>query len=587
MATSGVSSSTVSGSDLLMKLGAGSGTNTKSLAESLVDAERQPRADAINARMSKAQNRVSGLSAVMLSLDTIKKSFQSLDDPSDWAALNIQSSQSAAVTATATGAAAAGSHTVEVLSLAVAQRDISGGFAASDTQLNGGNAFSLQLAVNGGAAKTIRVPAASATPAGMVAAINGARLGLTAQLVNTNDGSANPYKIIVNGTSGAANAFTLTTDNGGGSGEQQTMTFGPATASGRISVQGVLVDVSAGDSAAAVSAKVKAALDASSFITGASGRTAVVNADGTLTLNYAAADGDMAAPAWGDVGGTGVTATYVTNKEFVAGAAVSGVSFTRTGPPAADAKVAVDGLIISRSTNTITDAIPGLTLNLLNTTSPAATLDLTRDASKLKEKVQALVKSFNDAMSDFKILSGPKNKDDETDVYSGSLANDATLSGIRMQLRSLFISDSSTPGTNANALRDMGVSIQRDGTLELDETKFDNAVKDNFGGLVTMFTADRENKGTMGTAKRGLGGDAVKRLTDLMSKSGLLMAQSESSQQQVTRYKNDLARLETRMEALLARYSTQFASMDAIVGNANSMKTYLKNQFDAMSGSSS
>ena len=201
--------------------------------------------------------------------------------------------------------------------------------------------------------------------------------------------------------------------------------------------------------------------------------------------------------------------------------------------------------------------------------------------------MQALVKSFNDAMSDFKILSGPKNEKDETDVYSGSLANDATLSGIRMQLRSMFISDSSTPGTDAKALRDLGVSIQRDGTLELDETKFDDAVQNNFSDLVTMFTADRENKGTTGTSKRGLGGDAVKRLTDLMGKSGLLMTQSESSQQQVTRYKSDLAKLETRMEALLARYTTQFASMDAIVGNANSMKTYLENQFKAMSGSSS
>ncbi len=586
MATSGVSS-TVSGSDLLLKLGAGSGTNTKSLAESLVEAERQPRADSINARMEKAQNRVSGLSAVMLSLDTIKKSFQALDDPSDWAALNIQSSQPAAVTATATGAAASGSHTVEVLNLAVAQRNISGAFAASDTPLNGGNAFSLQLSVNGAAAKTIRVPAAVATPAGMVTAINGAKLGVTAQLVNTNDGSATPYKIIINGTSGAANAFTLTSDNGGGSGEQQTLTFGPATASGRISVQGVLVDVTAGDSAAAVSAKVKAALDASTFITGTSGRSTVVNANGTLTLNFAAADGDAAAPAWGDVGGTGVTATYVTNREFTPGAAVSGVAFTKTGPSAADAKVAIDGLIINRSTNTITDAIPGLTLNLLNTTSPAATLDLTRDASKIKEKVQALVKSFNDAMSDFKILSGPKNEDDEADVYSGSLTNDATLSAIRMQLRSLFIGDSSTPGTNAKALRDIGVSIQRDGTLELDEGKFDDAVQDNFGDLVTMFTADRENKGTLGTSKRGLAGDAVKRLTDLMSSSGLLLTQSESSQRQVTRYKSDLAKLETRMESLLARYTAQFASMDAIVGNANSMKTYLENQFKAMAGSNS
>lgn len=579
-------SSAVNGSDLITQLGAGSGTNTKSLAESLVAVEKQPREDAINARITKAENRISGLSAVMLSLDTIKKSFQALDDPSDWTALNIQNSNSAALGAipSATGAAATGSHSVEILSLASAQRNLSGGFAGSDAQLNGGQAFSLRLAVNGAAAKTIAVPAAAATPAGMVAAINRAKLGVSAQLINTNDGSAAPFKIIITGSSGAANNFTLVSDDGTGTGESQILTFGAATSTGRISVQGVLVDVDAGDSAAVVSGKVKAALDTSSFITGTPGRSTLVNPDGTLTISYAASEGDVAAPSWGDVGSTGVTASFVTTSEFVPGAAIAGIDFSNRTATAADAELKVNGLMIKRAANTVSDAIPGVTLNLQAVTGSAAQLDLTRDPAALKEKVQALVKSFNDTMSDFKILSGPKNQDDESDVYSGSLANDATLAAVRMQIRNMFIGDSSTPGSSATALRDIGVSIQRDGMLALDEKKFDTAVQENYADVVTMFTADRENKGTTGTTKRGLAGDAVKRLTDLMASSGLIMTQSGSSEQQISRYKEDLAKLERRMEMLLARYTTQFANMDAIVGNANSMKTYLENQFKAMAG---
>ena len=584
MAISGASSA-VNGSDLITQLGAGSGTNTKSLAESLVAVERQPREDAINARIRKSENRISGLSAVMLSLDTIKKSFQALDDPSDWNALNIQNGNTSALGAVSTGPAAAGSHSVEVLSLASAQRNASLGFAGSDTQLNSGLAFSLQLAVNGGSPSTIRVPATNATPTGMVAAINASKMGVTAQLVNTNDGTASPYKIIITGTSGASNNFALTSDDGTGLGEQQTLTFGPATATGRVSVQGVLVDLVAGDTAAAVSGKVKAALDASTFITGTSGRSTTVNADGTLTLNYAAADGDAAAPAWGDVGSTGVTASYVTSRAFTTGASVTGVDFSTSLATAADAELKVDGLTLKRSSNTVTDAISGLTLNLQHVTSGEVKLDLTRDPAKIKEKVEALVNSFNDAMSDFKILSGPKNEKDPDDVYSGSLPNDATLSGVRSQLRAMFIGDSSTPGSNANALRDLGVSIQRDGTLALDNDKFTSALENNYADIVTMFTADRESKGTFGTAKRGLGGDAVKKLTDLMSSSGLILTQSESSQSQIRRYQQDLAKLETRMSMILARYTTQFAGMDAAVGSSNSMRTYLENQFKAMSGS--
>ena len=100
-----------------------------------------------------------------------------------------------------------------------------------------------------------------------------------------------------------------------------------------------------------------------------------------------------------------------------------------------------------------------------------------------------------------------------------------------------------------------------------------------------MLTADKESKGTTGTAKRGLAGDAVKRLSDMMGSTGLIMNQTTSSNTQLARYKNDLTKLETRMETVLARYTAMFANMDKIVGNANSMKTYLTNQFKAMSGS--
>jgi len=117
--------------------------------------------------------------------------------------------------------------------------------------------------------------------------------------------------------------------------------------------------------------------------------------------------------------------------------------------------------------------------------------------------------------------------------------------------------------------------------------KLDSALADNYTEIVTMMTADRENKSNFGVSKRGLAGDAVKRLNDLMGTSGLLMSQTESSQRQIKRYETDLANLEKRMEILLARYTQQFSIMDDIVGNSNSMRTYLKNQFAAMSGSNS
>jgi flagellar hook-associated protein 2 len=87
---------------------------------------------------------------------------------------------------------------------------------------------------------------------------------------------------------------------------------------------------------------------------------------------------------------------------------------TGVGQEASDAAFTVNGVALTRSSNTIADVIPGATLDLLSTTSSAATLQFTRDSSGVKDKMKALVKAYNDLVSDLKILTGPKS-DDEAD----------------------------------------------------------------------------------------------------------------------------------------------------------------------------
>jgi len=61
-----------------------------------------------------------------------------------------------------------------------------------------------------------------------------------------------------------------------------------------------------------------------------------------------------------------------------------------------------------------------------------------------------------------------------------------------------------------------------------------------------------------------------------------MLSQSTNADTQNNKYKDDLTKLDTRMTALLGRYTKQFASMDSMVGNVNSQKTSLKASFDGM-----
>jgi flagellar hook-associated protein 2 len=186
-------------------LGAGSGIDTQTLAKDLMEATREPRKAVIDEKIAKSEARISGYGVIQFSLGELKTAFSGLNDLSDFASLQTSNTQASALGVVASPTAAAGSYQVNVTQVAQAQRTASDGFAERSTELNSGASFDLTLTVGTGAAQTITVD--TDTPAGVVAAINGANLGITAQLIQTTGTS--PWKIVVTGEEGEEQNFTL------------------------------------------------------------------------------------------------------------------------------------------------------------------------------------------------------------------------------------------------------------------------------------------------------------------------------------------------------------------------------------------
>jgi flagellar hook-associated protein 2 len=199
--------------DAISALGAGSGLDVKSLASSLVDAEKAPRKAAIEAKIKKSENGISGYAAIKYVLDGLKTALTDLKDQSDFNTQNPRNSQPNAISVIASGQARTGSHSIVVNKLAQAQKMASNGFATNSVSLNNGEAFDLSLSVNGSTADTITIPAGSDSPKGVVAAINAAGKSVTAQLIDTGD-SSNPFKIVLTGKTGASNSFEISSANG-------------------------------------------------------------------------------------------------------------------------------------------------------------------------------------------------------------------------------------------------------------------------------------------------------------------------------------------------------------------------------------
>jgi flagellar hook-associated protein 2 len=261
----------------------------------------------------------------------------------------------------------------------------------------------------------------------------------------------------------------------------------------------------------------------------------------------------------------------------------SGLAFNAPSQDAKDAQVTVNGVTYVRDSNQISDVLPGININLLQKSTATATVTISRDTSSVTTNLQSLVTAYNDAVSMLNVVTDPKST---VDTYGATLVNDSTVRYIRNQLRSLFTTAFKPPAGSSpkiTSLQQLGVSIDRTGVMSLDTTKLSSVLSTNFKDVVQSLTANSENTvvpaaGTTG----GIAGDAVKSLTDLLSTQGIVQRQTTNATNQNTKYQEQLTTLQTRMDAALKRYQTQFAAMDSLVGNVNSQKTSLKSAFDGM-----
>ena len=655
---------------IISSLSVGSGVDVASLAQNLVNAEKVPQENAINAKIAKNDSKVSGLSAVMFMMSELKTALSAVKDKDNFNTLTVSNTNTNAVNISATASAAAGDHQVVVNAISQAQRSVSSASALSSTPLNGGQSFSLTLTGTNNAnvgtphsygtytasiespsfgsvpsvndfknfAVTVDGKTYNITPAPAAATLNDLAADLQKQL--RSQAASSDLSVVYDGTSiniASSTSTRLVTnpvlskstvvilDTGANAGVNATdaitgASFGTVPSvndfSGfSITVGGDVHNIfpapvtpTMADLAANIQSQLRS-LDGNNDITvtydssaglkvtSASGKTitgigltkktyadtpaGVVSAINASNRGYKAQlvnDGSANPFKVMITGANGATEGFSVSSNDVGGVFGNGFSVP-AGSAAADASVTVDGLTYSRKTNSITDIVPGLTLNLKAISATPASVSLSRDTADLKTKLTALVTAYNDFENIIKESTNPKST---LDTYGATLVGDSTVRMVRQQMRAVIFGTSSTPGTTYKSLSQLGFSLDQTGVLSLDSAKLDTALLNGVDDIATMFTGGLNKVSNYSSLPAGIAGDAVKKLTNLLLPTGMLLTKSDNANTENTKYRERLTRLQTRMDGLLTRYQKQFAVMDSLVGSVNSQKTSLKSTFDGM-----
>lgn len=243
------------------------------------------------------------------------------------------------------------------------------------------------------------------------------------------------------------------------------------------------------------------------------------------------------------------------------------------------AKFTLDGIEMERNSNSPTDVIDGVTLNFKKAdASKTITLGLTNDTDKELSAVKDFVSQYNSVMSFLseKMDVGDPSKSDNT---TGALAGDSTLISLQSKLQSTVLGGKSVDGVSASTL---GLSVDRNGTLSLDETKFKAQLAKNPNAVKDFFFVDTSNK--YSTEKTGTGYTAdfkavLDRYTSTKSGSeGVISLRKSSYQSEIKDYNKQIERITEQIATKRARYVTMFTNLDTAIGNLQSQFSYFQSQ---------
>lgn len=387
---------------MLSSPGLGSGLDVNSIVGQLMTLEQRPLL-LLNNKEAGQQAKISAYGSLKGALSSFQNSVKTLTNESIFSGVKAATANPDIVTASALSTAAAGSHQIEVLTLAQAQKIKSDAFASTDTTIGSGT-----LTIEFGTynsdgsftnhpdklAKAITIEPGQSSLGSIRDAINQADVGVSASIVN--DGTGNRL-VIASSDTGLNNALKITVSDSDGNHTDNA---------------------------------------------------------GLSRLAYDASTGGA-----------------INMVETVA---------------AQNATMVIDGINISKPSNTISDALGGVTFNLIKAEpGTTTTLNVARDVSKVQAGAEAFVKAYNELAKTISDVS----RYDVANQQASVLTGDSTVRAIQTQLRGVL--NSFLPGAagGLNSLSQIGISFQKDGTLQLDNAKLNAVLNDPSKDIAAFFTS--------------------------------------------------------------------------------------------------
>ena len=226
-----------------------------------------------------------------------------------------------------------------------------------------------------------------------------------------------------------------------------------------------------------------------------------------------------------------------------------------------DADLVIDNTYnITRSSNSITDVIEGVTLTLLDTSASAVELDVTQNSNSVISSIDEMVSAYNSLQSTMSSLGADQ------------LSGDSTLRTLQNQVLSIFNTAASGLTGSYSSLYDIGIEFDKYGVMEVDSDTLSSAVTSNLDSVSELFSNDDQ----------GFAFRLSALLDNMLDDDGLLDAREDGINAQIESTQDAADAFTERLELIEARYRAQYAALDTLMSSMSATSSYLDQQLSIL-----
>jgi flagellar hook-associated protein 2 len=244
---------------------------------------------------------------------------------------------------------------------------------------------------------------------------------------------------------------------------------------------------------------------------------------------------------------------------------------------AKNAQFSINGIAFERPTNTVSDAVDGITINLLGTTAGTSkTIAVSQGADNSEKKITDLVTAYNDLMGLYKTLTANSANSDTPGTFATNPTMLGFIGDIKSRLATGFsygVADSVTGQRPTMSLASLGMDLQLDGTIKFNSVTHAMAVSNGLQSTLSKGV----NVGYVNDSNT-----LLSFVTSTASFNGPLSKQIEAQNNSIIELRNRQDDLETRLNAIQNNYINQYSALNALLFQLSSTSNSLTSALDAL-----